>query len=352
VAIIKVCKHGRDKGLTPQQRMNRWRRCSCSWYAHVGKDRVNVGKDEQRAAIEEARMRLIYLQQGSLGGPGAAGVTALGEEVLAREAAKVTTKKGSTNRYRNGQQHLSAFFGDVRPADITPGDIDEWIVGLADRFAPSTVGGHYWWFRKVMQHARRKGLIDVIPEPLERHSFRSRPRFHRIPWDRVEAVIAAMPDQAWRDLACFIVLTGLRIGEALAIETDKVVGDILFIPDSKTPSGVREIPLSKGARVVAERRAVVGLGVLWPFTESDANGVIRDALKEADVYVRGRGWHTLRNAHAALLEASGVPLREAAQRMGHGTNTSQTFKYGWSPERTPADRLDETRERLKHQPPP
>jgi integrase len=350
MAVIKVCKHGREKGLSPQQRMNRWRKCGCSWYAHVGKDRINVGTDETRATIEEARLRLVYLQKGTLGGPGAAGLTALGEEVLAKVAASPKAKKGSLNQYRNGQKHLSAFFGDVRPADITPGDIDEWVDGLSRTLAPSTVGGHYWWFRKVMQHARRKGLIDVIPEPLERHLFRSRPRFHRVPWDRVEATIAALPDQSWRDLASFIVFTGLRIGEALAIERGAVAkAGHLFIPDSKTASGIRDVPLSEGATVIVERRLEIGTPRLWMFTVVDANPVIRQALKDSGAYARGRGWHTLRNAHAALLEAAGVPLREAAERMGHGTNQAQTFKYGWAPEQTPPARLDEARERLKHQ---
>ena len=44
------------------------------------------------------------------------------------------------------------------------------------------------------------------------------------------------------------------------------------------------------------------------------------------------GWHTIRNAHASLLDQAGVSLRDAAARMGHGHNFAQTLAYRLSAE--------------------
>lgn len=352
MALIKVCRHGREPGLTPAQRMKRWRRCDCSWYAHIGKQRVNVGRDEDKARIEEARLKLALLRNGTKETQGPpSGFTAVANEWLALQEARPDSNADMVRKWRNWRDHTTAFFGDVRPGDITPGDVDEFLGGLAESLAPSTVGNIYSGFRSIMKHARKRGLLEVIPEPYEKHNLRSRPRHHRLRWDQAEAIIAAMPDDAWRAVAEFVMLTGLRIGETLRVQSDMLgpTGDVLFIPASKTENGIREIPLSPRAREVFDSRARLALPDhrLWLFTTSDANRIIHDALVKTGTYVKGRGWHTLRNVHAALLEASGVPLREAAERMGHGSNTNQTFQYGWAPERTPATELDAARERLR-----
>lgn len=55
----------------------------------------------------------------------------------------------------------------------------------------------------------------------------------------------------------------------------------------------------------------------------------------------GRGWHSLRHAHAALLNELGGSLRDAAARLGHGANTAQTMAYGWAAEHAGVDGLDD-----------
>lgn len=350
MALIKVCRHGREKGLTKAQRTARWRRCGCAWYAHVGKHRVNVGTDEDAARVEEARLRLALLTRKEHQGP-PDGFDEVAREWLALQCARPDATAAKERKWRNWVDHCVAFFGHVRPGEITGHDIDEFLHGLAQTKAPSTVGNIYAGFRNIMKHAGKRGLIESIPQPFDRHLLRSRPRNHRLTWEQAEAVIASMPDEAWRSLAEFVVLSGLRIGEALRVSVDmlNVTDDALLIPLSKSEAGVREVPLSPRAVEIVKQRGALGFpdGRLWLFTTSDANPVMHAALVKVGVYVKGRGWHTLRNVHAALLEASGVPLREAAERMGHGTNTAQTFKYGWAPERTPAAKLDEARARLR-----
>jgi hypothetical protein len=55
------------------------------------------------------------------------------------------------------------------------------------------------------------------------------------------------------------------------------------------------------------------------------------------------GWHTLRNAHASLLDRAGVSLRDAAARMGHGPNFAMTLAYGVAVEAGDATALDVVR---------
>jgi integrase len=161
----------------------------------------------------------------------------------------------------------------------------------------------------------------------------------------VERVIERMPG-VWGRIAELILLTGLRWGEAVAVEPGDIDGAILRVRRTrtrtgaanppKTRAGVRAVPLSPRAQeLLAELPLPVG-------------GDYRRALEAlvhamGDLHRPGMGWHTIRAAHATLLDVTGHSLREAAARMGHGHHYAQTLAYQVTAQAGDAEALDRFR---------
>src|SRR5262249_42101904 len=147
------------------------------------------------------------------------------------------------------------------------------------------------------------------------------PRRHDLSLEEVEQILVRMEGTTWGKVAELALLTGCRWGELVAIERRDIQGTTLRIRRTatrrgavnppKTKAGDRAVPLSPRA---LELLAELDLPVGGQYPDA------RDALVAAmgDLHRPGMGWHSLRAAHASLLDASGVSLREAAARMGHG----------------------------------
>lgn len=142
------------------------------------------------------------------------------------------------------------------------------------------------------------------------------------------------------DLTRWMLATGVRIGEALAVswaEVDldaasvdiawnllRVTGEGLRrVPRTKSPSGERLLPLPPFAVVMLRRRAatVSAVGPLFP----DARGGWRDpgntsrALREARG-TAGFAWvtsHVFRKTCATILDDAGLSARQIADQLGH-----------------------------------
>ena len=71
-----------------------------------------------------------------------------------------------------------------------------------------------------------------------------------------------------------------------------------------------------------------------------AVGAMTKAMRAAGVHIQGKGWHAFRHAHIALLNESGVSLRDSAARLGHGANYAQSLAYGWASEQVDATAVD------------
>ena len=76
-----------------------------------------------------------------------------------------------------------------------------------------------------------------------------------------------------------------------------------------------------------------------------AGDALRDAMRAAGVYKKGKGWHQFRHAHMALLNESNIGIRDAAARVGHGANYAQSLAYGWASEQVDATAVDAAIER-------
>lgn len=332
-SVEKRCRHPREE----------WSSCGCAWYLRRRDGgRVvytNLGSDH--AAAERVAQRLL--------GDHDLTVAELVDEWLALKEGAPGARPNSIAAYRGRAGHVKAWFGTMAVRHVRGRDMEAFAQDLlATGRAPATVQGAYAVLTSSLRLAVRKGVIRDVPRPVDGPGIPSpRAREFDLTLRQVEEVISRMPG-VWGRVAELVLLTGLRWGEVVAIRPEDVDGDVLVVVRTrnrhggvnppKTRAGRRAVPLSPRA---VEVLAGLDLPVGGDYRRA------REALVHAlgPLHQPGMGWHTLRNAHATLLDQARLSLREAGARMGHGHNFAQTLAYGLRGEAGDARGLDAVRRR-------
>jgi len=345
VALIKTCPHGRGKP-TPNAKLRAWRRCDCAWYARFkvdGRDQLtNLGADLTAARIRHARLRADRAE-GRLPIPrGGPRLMAVAERWLA-ELERAGRKPKTLAEYTVHLGHIRRWWGDVPVGTVTAREIGRWREELGRERSAHTVNLIVGTLRAILRQAQREGLIETLPEAPRQIAPRRRVRPpERLTLPESERVVAAL-DPPWRLLGELILLTGLRIGEGLALRPEHVdlSGSVLRIEhtrrrassagSAKTEHSERTTPLSpRAVEILRERLAQIPAGYLWPGAQDGAaRYAIWAAYERAGIPRPSRPWHSLRHAAAALGEAAGFSLREQGAWLGHGPDTTVTLGYGF-----------------------
>jgi len=131
----------------------------------------------------------------------------------------------------------------------------------------------------------------------------------------------------------FLLLTGLRPGEALALRWEDVdlkgaslvvkrnvvwAGSTWHINKPKTKAGERVVALPASAVALLRRLPRNSVHLFWaekPPSSKQVSNVMRELCQKAGVPRRPA--HYLRHAHAAVLAASGVDVKTLQRRLGH-----------------------------------
>lgn len=217
------------------------------------------------------------------------------------------------------------------------------------RVAKSVMKAVYLW-------CKRRGLVTHNPIPEVGVSGKRYGPERGLTPDELRALLRELPSHL-KDLVEFIVLTGLRIGEATALILDDFnLGDTVVYRDcvpvppnsfivrrgwdarrrvytpTKTVRGTRVVPLVKRTRQIIERRLEWrDLKPETPIFTShrgkiiDRDGVVYDALKEAGARagIPWVKWHTLRHTTASLVD---LDVLDRQKLLGHA-QVSTTAHY-------------------------
>lgn len=235
--------------------------------------------------------------------------------------------------------HLTPVFGR-KPLDrIGFADIQDYVASkTAKGLAKKTVNNHLTVLRRLLVVARKRGLIDVVPEIEWLKA--PKPEFDFLDYAEAQRLIDGA-DEEWRPMIVVGLKTGLRLGELLALrwreDVDLVKGQIVVrrsvtrgVVTSPKSGKKREVDLGdeaiaalKGARHLKGDLVFCGgdgrmLGkneVKWP---------LRRACRRAGL--RQIGWHVLRHTYASHLAMRGAPLKAIQELMGHAT-IEMTMRY-------------------------
>ena len=177
------------------------------------------------------------------------------------------------------------------------------------------------WLDKLQYETIKEKKDKIIDKYLESHE--------------LNTLIESMKKQKYRDLTIFLALTGMRIGEALALEytdidmTDRSISisktfnyNINQVLTAKTQSSIRKIyiqdelyPLCKRLVQASSANRLVSKNVFHNCVYPTYNKYIKRHSKK---YVgKAVTPHALRHTHVALLAENGIPFDVIARRLGH-----------------------------------
>jgi integrase len=246
-------------------------------------------------------------------------------------------------------KHLKAAFGATRLVDVTADSVDLYLrerlrapvvvkmkLGYKElRIVKSTtVHQEFRVLRRMLNVAVRKKLLAVNPCSGVEFPVAVKGLFrpHYVAWSEQQKIESHAP-QYLRNVVRIITETGLRIyKELIPMRKDQVdlQNAVVWIPDSKTPNGTAEVPLTSFAiEAFKNQMAIAGEGpYLFP---SDLNStghlkklktVWTKTLRRAKIpYFR---IYDLRSAYATRLSAGGVADEWVTQLLRQ--SDAQVFK--------------------------
>lgn len=246
-------------------------------------------------------------------------------------------------------KHLKSAFGTSRLVDITADAIEQYLrdrlrqrvrikasngYKQAGLLKATTVHQEFRVLRRMLNVAVRKKLL--VANPCSGVEFpvtiKGLFRPHYVTWSEQQRIESQAP-QHLRNVVQIITETGLRVYKELApMKKDQVdlLNKVVWIPDSKTPNGIGEVPLTPQAIEAFRRQtALAGPGLfLFP---SDRNGrghqvsfktAWEKTLRRAKIpYFR---IYDLRSTYATRLSAGGVADEWVTQMLRQGD--AQVFK--------------------------
>ncbi len=263
------------------------------------------------------------------------------------EPATLPTLKAGSARYYSLQlrRHLMPAFGNRRLCDISRLEVQSFFAkarlaknqGGLD-LSGSSIHGMRTALSKVLQAAVEWNLLEQNPARCLHIGDRT-PRTERLYLDasEVRSLLTSLPEPC-RTLVLVAVLTGLRVGEILAlrwksfdllrgtIQVRETVSEGQFgLP--KTRSSRRDIPMSepvlKAFEIHRAREKNTGPEDLVFATRKQTplnpKNLLRRVIQPAcgELKLPVITWHSFRHTHATLLGEAGESLKTAQALLGH-----------------------------------
>lgn len=263
-----------------------------------------------------------------------AGLSALPQAGTVTEgrSLRALTKRTIATRYavsskntRDTMRHIynvmeRAFGADTLAPEVLQKDrLTAWIAGMEDK-KPATRNLYRAAVSSLVSEAAEQGLCPAFKLKSEKVA-NARDKY--LTDDEEDRLLIHLRDDI-RDLTRFILLTGLRISEALEARPEHVQGSVLGSVGKG--SKMRRVPLTEEARGLLE--ASGGWGSLSVDT---VQLHLRKATARAGI--KGVTPHTLRHTTASRLAQGGLGMLQLQQFMGHSSlNTTQRYAHlapGW-----------------------
>jgi integrase len=268
---------------------------------------------------------------------------------------------------------LNSSIGRLSLDKVRPSHVEGWVVELRRKgLAESTIRSAYTILRAVLDTAVRDGALASNPAAVIR---RPRVMSKEAPYltpTQVAELLRAAAGSRYAPLFALLVHTGLRRGEALALQwsdvdlakgllgvrgtLSRIEGELL-VTAPKTAKSKRFVPISSPAERVlrdlyaaqAEERSRAGSA--WRHTgfvfttefgePCDPRNAFR-ALKVAAARagLPDVGLHTLRHSAASVMLTHGVPLKVVSEILGHSSIAITGDVYGHVAPDVSRDALD------------
>lgn len=216
--------------------------------------------------------------------------------------------------------------GDKPIDGITSDDLQAFFVGMG---ATRTRDLCSVYVGQVFAHAARTGAVKRNPMDAVQLARREAAKRSALTPEEQAAFLAAARGCAQELLFRFLLATGLRIGEALALTPEdlnteeksiRVNKDIVFMDDGrqivqkpKTAAALRTVPVPAD---ICEALAQIRTQRLFPVTYNTVRKAFERVSKACGISVSA---HILRHTYATRLEEAGIPPKVKQYLMGHAS---------------------------------
>jgi integrase len=256
---------------------------------------------------------------------------------------------------------IDSQLGKTPMSALRPTTVERFVTQLREKgLAPSSVRQIYTVARAIGDAAVRDGLLGKNPFVAVRRPKVSAVEATFLQPDQIAKLLKQAETSRYAPLFEFLVNTGLRRGEALALRWNdidlddqllrvrgtlaRIDGD-LKVTDPKSDRSRRTIPLSAPAVAVLERvkertkQDRRQARQLWqetgfvfvtdigePCDPRNALRALKAAADKADL--KNIGLHTLRHSAASVMLSNGVPITVVSQILGHAGISITVDVYG------------------------
>ena len=266
---------------------------------------------------------------------------------------------GTYSHYRGHlEKRLKPWFGQQRLGQISRVRVRAFVAHHHEqgKLAPMTINHGVILLSTMLGHAVEDGLIPANPAGgRDRRSQLTLPRPHaEMDYLRLGEIPAYLDacDATYRPLAELLVATGLRVGEALALQWGDVdwLSGSLVVSRNLKPSGVGATKTRRTRRVEVGPRQLARLRdlrarqaehrdgddageLLFPHPAGGHTSAFRAwrqhkaACKRAGLRQTLR-LHDLRHTAAAAQLASGLPMMYVQRQLGHANISTTIDRYG------------------------
>lgn len=246
------------------------------------------------------------------------------DKFMKEHAPKVSTNMRKS--YKASLNNLLCFFGGHKLLAITPKTISEYkSFRYSNGVKPATINRELAMLSKAFNLAIKEwewvkeNPVSKIPKERENNE-----RDRWLTEDEEKRLLDYSP--SWlRDIIIFDLNTGLRQGELLSLEWNRVnlFRKTIIIQESKNGKP-RTIPLTQiAADILAEKSKVRNIKNDLVFTNSDGTRFDRHNLRRAfNIALRKAGignfhFHDLRHTFATRLAQKGVDIYKISKLLGH-----------------------------------
>lgn len=256
-------------------------------------------------------------------------------EVLQPPAYKPASIRSMGSMMRN---HVMPFFGPLLLSEISTQNIHQFVQHLNGKLMPRSVHLAYATLQQMWMTAMAWGKVQHDPFEKRRRGFKL-PKVtdtDREPFteEEMRQLIAAAPEPD-RSLYALMAETGLRVGEALALQVrdiDFVKGEVRVrknwnlgqMGTPKSEKGNREPSLSPELLAHLHQRLAAASGTDYLITGRDKSQPLGYTTFKDRLYrlcdqlgIPRHGFHGIRYLNATVAIAEGVDVKTLQTRLGH-----------------------------------
>jgi len=260
-----------------------------------------------------------------------------------------TLKLSTQTRYRRTLQiHLIPAFGKARLRDLGTLDIQRFVLAKMESGLSWECADHYRNLLSKIFETAKKWDYHSGPNPAagvelpEKTPVREK---HILELEQIPKLLGVLGEPV-RTMVWLALLTGLRIGEILALSWKSVdfAANLIWVTrgyyrgqmgSPKTKCSRRSVHLPQALKqVLLQRREKAANAEELVFHTSKGTPYNDSNLLHRDLKPAGRklgmpwlNWHTLRRTHATLFQFAGGSLRDAQAQLGHSKMSTTLEVY-------------------------